>query len=335
MPSVPMMPAHERAHVARATEHFARFPEALRQRWARAVACVEQGRVSDGYLVFNELLKARELDVTARTHIQLQAVRCLRDAPIVQVRTELALIEPQDDYQTVVLDYRLGWLMRHRLSSLAAAHQYFDKVREDARRLGQRTWEIAALLQKSGAQLSEGHYEQASEGFMRVYNLSRRNGYVEYIPKALMYKGYALVKTGNPEQGEESLQKAYELACRNGLVPEQGIVLHMFAQIYHHDFRFYGLALEYYEQARQTFQKVPVWPALVERLEEDAAECHRALAELDIAKILGPIPINRLRQEYLTGLVNGFVGIPGIENRAQLGERIGLTRQAIHRNILG
>ena len=46
-----------------------------------------------------------------------------------------------------------------------------------------------------------------------------------------------------------------------------------------------------------------------------------------------PVPITKLRQEYLTSLVNGFVGIPGIDNRSQLGERIGLTRQAIHRNI--
>jgi tetratricopeptide (TPR) repeat protein len=328
-----MTPAHEREHVARAAEHLARLSDPLQARWARAVEHVEHARVYDAFLEFNELLKMPGLDPVGRTHVQLQAVRCLRDAPIERVKTELALIEPHDDYQTIVLDYRLGWLMRHRLASLAAAHQYFDKVREEARRLGQRAWEIAALLQKSGAQLSQGHYEQATEGFMRVYNLSRRNGYVEYIPKALMYKGYALVKTGKHQQGEECLQKAYELACRNHLAPEQGVVLHMLAQIYHHDFRFYGLALEYYEQARRTFEKVPVWPSVVERLEEDAAACQHALAELDIAKILGPIPINRLRQEYLTSLVNGFVGIPGIDNRSQLGERIGLTRQAIHRNI--
>ena len=78
---------------------------------------------------------------------------------------------------------------------------------------------------------------------------------------------------------------------------------------------------------------MPVWPSVLERVDEDAALAHRQLAELDIAKILGPIPINKLRQEYLTSLVNGFVGIPGIDNRSQLGERIGLTRQAIHRNI--
>ncbi len=78
---------------------------------------------------------------------------------------------------------------------------------------------------------------------------------------------------------------------------------------------------------------MPVWPSLVERVAEDAAAAQRELRELDLAKILGPIPIHQLRQDYLTSLVNGFVGIPGIDNRSQLGERIGLTRQAIHRNI--
>lgn len=335
MPSVPMTPAHEREHVDRAAEHLARLPEGLRRRWEAALAQVEQARVSDAFLAFNEMLKEPALDALGRADVQLQAVRCLRDAPIERLKTELALIEPKSPYQTLVLDYRLGWLMRHRLASLAAAHQYFDRVRDEARRLGSRPWEIAALLQRGGTLMAQGFFEQAVEVYMRVYNLSRRNGYVEYIPKALLGRGLALVKAGKPQQGEEQLQKAYELACRNGLVPEQGVVLHTLAQIYHHDFKFYGLALEYYEQARVTFRKAPVWPSLIERLEEDVAACQRALAELDIAKIIGPVPINKLRQEYLTSLVNGFVGIPGIDNRSQLGERIGLTRQAIHRNING
>lgn len=333
MPSVPMIPAHEREHIDQATEHLSSLPDAQKTQWERAFSHLDGARVYDAFMEFNELLKSPHLDAIGKTHVQLQAVRCLRDAPIERVKTELALIEPKNDYQTIVLDYRLGWLMRHRLSSLAAAHQYFDRVKEEARRLGTRAWEIASLIQKGDTLLSQSFHEQAIELFMRVYNLSRRNGYVEYIPKALMFKGYALVKSGKPQQGEEQLQKAYELACRNELLPEQGIVLHTLAQIYHHDFKFYGLALEYYEQARLTFHKTPIWHSMLEALEEDIAGCHRELAELDIAKILGPVPINRLRQEYLTSLVNGFVGIPGIDNRSQLGERIGLTRQAIHRNI--
>ena len=332
MPSAPMIPAHERDHLDRAADAFDAVPSA-RQRWDRALGHIEQARVYDAFLEFNDLLKTPGLDPVAQTHAQLQAVRCLRDAPVERVKTELALIEPHDAYQTVVLDYRLGWLMRHRLASLAAALQYFDRVREEARRLGTRPWEIAALLQKSATLMAQGAMEQAVEVCMRVYNLSRRNGLVEYIPKALMSKGYALVQLGKMQQGEEQLQKAYELACRNELEAEQGIALHMLAQVYHHDFKFYGLALEYYEQARAVFDETPVWPSVVERIDEDMAAAQTELAGLDLAKILGPIPIARLRQEYLTSLVNGFVGIPGIDNRTQLGNRIGLTRQAIHRNI--
>lgn len=332
MPSAPMIPAHELDHIERAAASLEAYPESTRQRWVRALECVEQARVYDAFLEFNELLKLG-LDPVAQTHVQLQAIRCLRDAPVERVKTEMTLIEPQDAYQTIVLDYRLGWLMRHRLSSLAAALQYFDRVREEARRLGNRSWEVAALLQRATTLMAQGNYEQGIETCMRVYNLSRRNGLVEYIPKALMYKGFALIKLGKPHQGEEQLQKAYELATRNELAAEQGLALHQLAQVYHYDFKFYGLALEYYQQAREIFSRTPVWPSLVERIEEDASAAHVELNQLDIAKILGPIPINKLRQEYLTSLVNGFVGIPGIDNRSQLGERIGLTRQAIHRNI--
>lgn len=332
MPSAPMIPAHELEHIERVAAALEAQPEAIRQRWDRALEHLREARVYDAFLEFNELLKA-PLDAVMRTHVQLQAIRCLRDAPVERVKTELALVEPQDAYQTVVLDYRLGWLMRHRLMSMTAALQYFDRVREEARRLGSRPWEIAAHLQKATTLMAQGSYEQGIETCMRVYNLSRRNGLVEYIPKALMYKGYALIKLNKHHQGEEALQKAFELATRNDLAAEQGLALHQLAQVYHYDFKFYGLALEYYQQAKDVFAGVPVWPSLLERIDEDAALAMRELGELDIAKILGPIPINKLRQEYLTSLVNGFVGIPGIDNRSQLGERIGLTRQAIHRNI--
>jgi len=327
-----MIPAHEREHAERVVDALAALPEDVLARWLRAIDHLENARVYDAYLEFNELLKA-PLGAVVQTHVQLQAVRCLRDAPVERSKTELALIDAQDAYQTVVLDYRLGWLMRHRLMSVTAALQYFDRVREEARRLGSRPWEIAALLEKATALMAQGSYEQGIEVCMRVYNLSRRNGLVEYIPKALMFKGFAEVKLGKAHAGEETLQKAHELATRNDLVAEQGLALHQLAQVYHYDFKFFGLALEYYQQARATLGRVPVWPSLIERVEEDTAAAQRELAELDLAKILGPIPINKLRQEYLTSLVNGFVGIPGIDNRSQLGARIGLTRQAIHRNI--
>ena len=128
-----MIPAHEREHADRVTDALSSQPSAVQERWTRALDHLENARVYDAYLEFNELLKMR-LGPTLQTHVQLQAVRCLRDAPVERSKTELALIDPQDAYQTVVLDYRLGWLMRHRLMSVAAALQYFDRVREEARR---------------------------------------------------------------------------------------------------------------------------------------------------------------------------------------------------------
>ena len=334
MPSTPMVPAHEREHIDLAGEYLATcLSEADLNRWNHAIRSIEEARVYDAFLEFNDLLKDGDLDAEGRTHVQLQAVRCLRDAPVERVKTELAFIEPHDAYQTIVLDYRLGWLMRHRLHSDVAADQYFDRVREESRRIGVRSWEIAALLHQADAMADDEQAEEAIEAYNRVYNLSRRNGYVEYIPKALLGKGTVLIRMRQRAEGEENLHKAYELACRNELVGEQGLVLHALATVYHREFQFYGLALEYYEQARAVFATVPVWNSVLESVERDMNACHTDLESLDIAKILGPVPITKLRQEYLTGLVNGFVGIPGIDNRSQLGERIGLTRQAIHRNI--
>jgi len=334
MPSVPMVPVHEREHIERATAYLAtRLGAEGRARWARATAALEAARAYDAFLEYNEILKDPALDAVGRTHVQLQAVRCLRDAPVERVKTEIAFIDPQDAYQTLVLDYRLGWLMRHRLSASAAADQYFERVREEARRLGTRSWEIAALLQKAEAAAEAKASEEAIELYTRVYNLSRRNGLVEFIPKALVGRGLVAVRAGDRAAGEEDLQKAYELASRNKLVAEQAGALHALASVYHREFHFYGLALEYYEQARLTYMQVPVWASVLEGVERDTHACQAELERLDIAKILGPVPITKLRQEYLTSLVNGFVGIPGIDNRSQLGDRIGLTRQAIHRNI--
>lgn len=333
MPSAPMIPAHEQEHIDRTAQSLSTLSESAQRRWERSLKHVRAARVYDAFLELNEVLKVEGVTPVVRTHVQLQAVRCLRDAPVERIKTELSLIEPQDAYQTVVLDYRLGWLMRHRLASLAAAIQYFERVQEEARRINTRPWEIAALLQKGAAFIAQGEHEASIEVFTRVYNLSRRNGLIEYIPKSLLSKGYAKIQLGRLHKGEEHMQKAYELACRNELRPEQGLALHRLGQVYHYDLKFFGLAIEYYEQARAVFDEVPIWPSVIEHIERDQEACHRELRQLDIAKILGPIPMTRLRQEYLTSLVNGFVGIPGIDNRTQLGERIGLTRQAIHRNI--
>jgi tetratricopeptide (TPR) repeat protein len=336
MPTVPMIPAHEREHIDQASEYLAsRIDKDSLARWNRATVCVEEARVYDAFLEYHEMLKDNHLDPICRTHVQLQAVRCLRDAPVERIKNEMAFIEPHTAYQTIVLDYRLGWLMRHRLNSAAASTQYFDRVREEARRLNARPWEIAALLQTAEGAAADGEVPEAIELFTRVYNLSRRNGLVEFIPKALTGRGLIQVRQGNRAEGDDDLQKAFELACRNKLIPEQAQALHAMANVYHREYHFFGLALEYYEQARIAYLQAPVWASLREDLEKDAHACQAELDKLDIAKILGPVPITRLRQDYLTSLVNGFVGIPGIDNRSQLGERIGLTRQAIHRNING
>ena len=122
-------------------------------------------------------------------------------------------------------------------------------MREEARRFGSRPWEIAALLQRASLLVEQGESSAALETYDRVYNLSRRNGHVEYIPKALLGKGRLAIRQGDKRLGEEHIQKAYELARRNELVAEQGLVLYALAEMYHRDFEFFGLALEYYDRS--------------------------------------------------------------------------------------
>ena len=203
MPSIPMVPAHEREHIELASEYLAeRLSKAHLDRWNHALRSIEDARVYDAYLEFNELLKEGELDAAGRAHIQLQAVRCLRDAPIERVKTELAFIEAQDEYQAVVLDYRLGWLMRHRLDSGRRGRAVLRPRARGGPPPRRRSWEIAALLQRADA-LAKAKTSRRLETYNRVYNLSRRNGHVEYIPKALLGKGRLAIRRGGKRLGEE------------------------------------------------------------------------------------------------------------------------------------
>ncbi len=147
---------------------------------------------------------------------------------------------------------------------------------------------------------------------MRVYNLSRRNGLVEYIPKALMFKGFALVKLGKHHAGEEALQKAHELATpqRPGRRAGAGAAparpdLPLRLQV----LRPRAGVLPAGAGAR--WSRSPSgrrsWSASTRTRRRPSA----SWATSTSPRSWGPIPINRLRQEYLTSLVNGFVGIPG------------------------
>lgn len=333
MPTVPIIPVHEREHIHRVRQRLSSQPNTVRDRWGQAVELLQEAFIHEAFREFNDLSRVRSLRPELRADIQLQAVRCIDDAPVERVKKELAHIEPYDAYQALILDYRRGWLLRRQVEDVQKSLRYFEQAADSAGRLNTSVWKVAALLQKGACLVAVDKYEEALEVFGKVFNLSRRNGHIEFIPKALLHKGYVKVRMGEVKEGERDIQKAFELACRNELVDEQALALYRLAQVYHYDLEFYGLALEYYEQAREIFSRIPVCPSIYNSLQEDVDACGRDLANLDIAKILGPVSIDKLRQDYLTSLVNSFVGIPSIKNRSELAERVGLTRQTIHRTI--
>lgn len=333
MPSVPIIPVHEREHIDRTTDRLGREDESLAARWTRAVELFENAELYDSFLELRGLATGADCPPEVLVDVRLQLIRCIRDAPVDRIERERARLDPEEPYQRVVWLYRSGWYHLYRTEQREEADLHFRRAKNLAREVDTRPWECAAQLHLGHAAVERADYEEAIEHFTRVYNLSRRNGLVEFISKATMGKARARMMEGRLEEAEELFESSFELAQRNDLVPEQGLALMRMARYYHRERHYYGLAAEYYEQAESLLDRVPVWPSLESELEESRRECREERDELDIAKLLGPQPIDQLRREYLAGLVNGFVGIPGIENRSQLGERVDLTRQAIHRNI--
>jgi tetratricopeptide (TPR) repeat protein len=333
MPYVPINPVHEREHIERTSEQLRAVDPHLADRWDRAIELFGEAELYDSFLELRGLASDGDCPDELAVDVRLQMIRCIRDAPLDRLEREQAKVEPETPFQRVINLYRTGWIELHRREDAEEADSPLRRAKNLAREVDSRPWECAAQLQLGHASIGRADFEEAMEHFTRVYNLSRRNGLVEFISKATMGKARARVSAGRFDEAEELFQKAFELADRNELVPEKGLALMRLARFYHRKRHYYGLAVEYYDQADALWRDVPLWPSLASRLESLREECRENRDELDIAKLLGPQPIDQLRKEYLSGLVSGFVGIPGIENRTQLGERVDLTRQAIHRNI--
>jgi tetratricopeptide (TPR) repeat protein len=333
MSCVPIIPTHEADHIDRTAEALRAVGPRLAEQWNQAIAFFREGKLYEAFLEQKALASEGDLPDVQQTDVQLQLIRCIRYAPTRRIEEEHRTVVPRDDYQATVWWYRYGWYCLHRSEKYDEAVHYLKKAKARAREIDSRPWECAAQLQLGWTDVQRGLYDEAREHFTRVYNLSRRNGLVEYISKTSMGKGRAYIDQGEYDTGQEHLAKAFELAQRNNLAPEEGIALLHLAKYYHYDRGFYGLAAEYYHQVQERLEGVTLWPNLENEIDWHQKACEEKRNNLDIAKLIGPLPIDQLRQKYLSGLVNGFVGIPGIENRSQLGERVDLTRQAIHRNI--
>lgn len=328
-----MIPTHEVDHITKTEKALETVSQELALQWQQAVEAFQEAELYEAFLQMQTLLVNYDLSPALEMDIQLQLIRCLRYGPTRRIEEEHESMSPQNDYQSTVWWYRYGWYCLHRLEKAEEASHYLRKAKNQAREIDNRPWECAAQLQLGHAETALGRTDEAVEHFTRVYNLSRRNGLIEYISKATMGKGMAYIEAGEGNKGRELLEKAFDLAERNELVAEEGLALLRLAKFYHKTCGFYGLAAEYYKQAQRRFDQVVLWPSKSKEVENLRETCVERRNNLDIAKLLGPLPIDKLRKKYLSGLVNGFVGIPGIDNRSQLGERVDLTRQAIHRNI--
>jgi len=229
--------------------------------------------------------------------------------------------------------FRQGQKAYHSDREFERAQACFMEASSYASDLKLRAWTCASELYVSRTCVLLGQFEEAASRLNRLFYVARRNGLPVYIPIIWMEEGILKILQGESEEGEFQLRKAYNLASRHQWREIQAIILFRQGQVYHHELKFYGLAMEYFRQVLRWAERTPLWPALIKQVREEVQHCKQAIDELDIARILGPVPLQRLRQDYLSGLLHHFVGIPGIENQEQLGERIGLTRQAIYRNV--
>ncbi|GEM_PF-1910002 len=329
-----LLPPHERRHIAFMLERAEQLGvNHAKEQLEHVQQAYEGGDVLDVFNRLSTMVQSRSTPGLLRTDTQLQLLRLMMGGKSDVLHQEMAWIRPQDDYHRVVFAFREGQQALYGEHNFEHAQACFLEALTYADMLGDKAWLCASEIEIGRTCVALGQYEQAGSRFERSFYLARRNSLSEIIPIIMMEQGIVALFRGHTEDAEFQLRKAYSLAQRHGWAEIQAIILFRQGQVYHHELQFYGLAMEYYRQAQAMMNEVPVWPLLRKDVAREIKHCQKAIENLDLARILGPVPIQHLRQSYLEGLLHHFVGIPGIENQEQLGERIGLTRQAIYRNV--
>ncbi len=329
-----LLPPHERRHMAFLIERAEQLEATGAKKQLMGVQkAYEDGDVLDVFNRLSSLVQSRSTPSLLRTDAQLQLLRLMMGGKSDVLHQEMEWVRLLDDQHRVVYAFREGQQALYGEHQFEHAQACFLEALTYADMLGDKAWLCASEMEIGRTCVALGQYEQAGSRFERSFYLARRNSLTEIIPLIMMEQGIVELFRGHTEEAEFQLRKAYSLAQRHGWAEIQAIILFRQGQVYHHELNFYGLAMEYYRQAQVLMERVPVWPLLRKQLTAEVKQCQKAIESLDLARILGPVPIQHLRQSYLEGLLHHFVGIPGIENQEQLGERIGLTRQAIYRNV--
>ncbi|MCS7081883.1 MAG: tetratricopeptide repeat protein [Bacteroidota bacterium] len=308
-----------------AAKNLAAFLEEVERR-------IESGELSEALLLCRQALEQLpEHERSSRVRIELEMANAYLRLKDPKVFDLLNRIPVQTDLERAIWLVRYGSALLRLHGDSAGAREQFERAYLLFRELHEYDWMVRVMTNIGNTYRAEHNFEQAQEAYSRAYNLAKRHGLRRRFVFIFNNKGVCFQDENRFDEAEDYLKRAYTLARELGDRLMEATTLANLADLYE-AMGYFGLALEYYRAALQLYRELGAIRDY-ERKYAAYERCKDKLERLDIAKVLGFMDLQELRQRYVTGLVDGFIGIPGIRNQSDIGRRIGLTRQAIHKNV--
>lgn len=293
---------------------------------------IEKGESQEAILLCQQILEELpEQDRAARTRIQLEMANAylrLKDPKVFELLDRISI---QTDLEHAIWLVRYGSALLRLHGDSTGAREQFEKAYLLFRELHEYDWMVRVMTNIGNTYRAEQDFERAQEAYSRAYNLAKRHGLRRRFLFIFNNKGVCFQDEHRFDEAEEYLKRAYKLAQELQDRLMEATTLANLADLYE-TMGYFGLALEYYRAALRLYREL----GAIRDFEQKYAayrRCRDKLDRLEIAKVLGLMDVQELRQRYVTGLVDGFIGVPGIRNQSDIGRRIGLTRQAIHKNV--
>lgn len=152
-------------------------------------------------------------------------------------------------------------------------------------------------------------YATAAMYYQQALSLARTEGFRPWVRVLAHNVGVVLQYLDGLHEAERYLQEALSLAQEGSDERAQALALFHLAHLYHERFRYYGLAIPYYECALILFFRQGM-PELHSRTRSGLVRCRQALDTLNVAALVGLMPIEELEARYTNSLLAHFSETP-------------------------